>query len=88
MKYEFDAQLVQLIANTLGMMPANQTRGILNAIEQTCIEQDKQAEANAASAREKELREMFSAEQAVAETKRLADEQAVALARQTDRNRA
>ena len=41
--YAIPEQLVQATVNTLNAMPAGQVRGLLNAFEAVCAEQDKAA---------------------------------------------
>jgi hypothetical protein len=47
--YTFPADLVQAVISTLNQAPAYQTRGLLNALEQACTEQDKAAQDKAAA---------------------------------------
>ena len=47
--YSINEQLLQAIVNQLNQQPAGATRGLLNAIEQTCFEQDKSAADKAAA---------------------------------------
>jgi hypothetical protein len=57
--YSIPYDLMQGIVSHLSTMPAGQVRGLLNAIEGTCIEQDKaRADAATAQLREEIKREL------------------------------
>ena len=40
--YTFPENLIQAIAGALNQMPAHQSRGVLNALESTCAQQDQE----------------------------------------------
>jgi hypothetical protein len=56
--YTLSQPLMQAIVGLLGSMPAHQSRGVLNAIEHECTQQDKAREDQAKA----DLRKQLAAE--------------------------
>ena len=52
--YTFQLKLLQEIIGVLNQLPAGQVRGLLNHIEQTCVEQDNARAEEAAQEKAKD----------------------------------
>lgn len=60
--YQFGADLVQAVVAALNTQPASAVRGLLNALERACVEQDQARAAQAAAAMQAEIRAEVRAE--------------------------